>query len=295
MVRFKSTLAFVLGLTLVAGCSGIQEKPIAKPAEPAAMAAKAPAPPPEPPKPPPVTPPPPAGKPAAPKDPDLIGHWTLDEKSGEKASDSSGNDHHATLHNSASWVEGKIGGGIGLAGKDAYLEVPSAPDLDKVNQGSYTLSAWFKPADLPPGKEAENNANYGIIIKTGWHEGLHFTNEGKFVMEHWLAGTEPVWNGAGTWETAFDAGKWYHVVGVVDAAARHVMIYVNGELVNTGEEWEAGKQARDTESVTWKIGIGAPGSEQWSWPAKAVIDDVRIYKRALSAADVEKLCKESAK
>jgi hypothetical protein len=233
--------------------------------------------------------------PPAPKDPDLLAHWKLDEKSGTSAEDSSGHRHAAVLQQGGTWGEGRIGGAITFDGKGGHLEVPSSPDLDRVNQSSYTISAWFKPADIPPGKESANNAAYGIVNKTGWHEGLRFNDEGKFVMEHWLAGDPPVWTGAGTWETTYAAGEWRHVVGVVDVQARQIRLYVDGELANTGEEWEAGKKARDYESTTWKIGIGAPGSEEWSWPAKGSIDDVRIYKRALSDADVGKLFKEAKK
>ena len=51
--------------------------------------------------------------------------------------------------------------------------------------------------------------------------------------------------------------------------------------------WTPATPARDFQNVTWKIGIGAPGAGQWRWCAKGTIDDVRIYDRAVGAAEVE--------
>ncbi|MEK9633165.1 MAG: hypothetical protein VW622_04935, partial [Opitutae bacterium] len=57
----------------------------------------------------------------------LIGHWKFDEPSGTTATDSSGNNYHAQLFNAgtgaASWVDGKVNGGIQLDGTDDYLAI----------------------------------------------------------------------------------------------------------------------------------------------------------------------------
>jgi len=230
-------------------------------------------------------------EPAPAKSPDLVGHWKLDEKEGAAVADLSGRGHAGKIVGEVSRGEGKAGGAFSFDGKGGHVELPNSKDLDAVQEGSYSISVWFKPQDVPPGKESENNANYGIVIKTGWHEGLHFSNEGKFVMTHWLQGKtddEPEWKGAGTWEQTYEAGKWYHVVGVVDKGSGQTRIFVNGEQVNTAE-WTPNAAARKFETSTWKIGIGSPGAEQWSWPTKGSVDDVRIYNRPLSKADVKAL------
>lgn len=271
-------LAIVL---ILGGCAGPEAPPVAAAKPPVLEAPKA-APVMEAPKPPP-----------RPANPDLLVHLTLDGS----CADASGHGNGGVLQGKAVWVDGKSGKGLAFDGSGGHVEIPSAPALDQVNQGSYTLSAWFKPADVPPGKEAENNASYSILNKVGWHEGLRYSNEKRFVFEHWLAGPkpeEPEWKGAGTWEAEYEPGAWHHVAGVVDRAAGATRIYVNGELVNSGE-WDANAKARDYGKATWKVGTAAPGSQQWAWPAKGAIDDVRIYKRALTDAEVASLCKEGAK
>jgi concanavalin A-like lectin/glucanase superfamily protein len=225
--------------------------------------------------------------------PELLVHL----KFGDGAADAAGKGHAGVVQGKVAWGAGKVGKAASFDGTGGHIELPSKPELDKVNEGSYALAAWFKPADVPAGKEADNNANYGIINKTGWHEGIRYGNDKKFVFEHWLAGPkpeEPEWKGAGTWENEYEPGHWYHVVGVVDRAAGATKIYVNGELQNTGD-WDANAKARDYGNATWKIGMAAPGSEHWAWSAKGLIDDVRIYKKALTDAEVQALYKEGAK
>lgn len=285
-MKMRAT-ASSLGLCgiLVAGCAAPAGKPAdaqapapAKPA-PAAAQPAAPAAQPAP------TTPPAAPQPPAPAADGLVAHWTLDDVS---VADATGRGHAGVVKGKVERVDGKIGGALQFTGVDDYVEIPGAPDLDAIQEGSYTVAAWFKPADTPPGTEAENNANYGIVMKSGWHEGLKYTNEGKFGLDHWLDGDE--WKGTGTWNTAYDPKQWYHVVGVVDRKAGEARIYVNGALDTTSEVDGAAKP-RAYGKTTWKIGIGSPGAEQWRWPAKGCIDDVRLYNKALSDAEVEKLYK----
>ena len=83
-------------------------------------------------------------------------------------------------------------------------------------------------------------------------------------------------------------------MGVVDRKGGSTKLYLNGELKNSAD-WEAGKASRDTAQEPWRVGIASPGAEKWSWPAKGSISDVRIYKKALSDAEVSALYKDGVK
>ncbi|HXX93535.1 MAG TPA: LamG domain-containing protein, partial [Planctomycetota bacterium] len=193
------------------------------------------------------------------------------------------------------WVDGKIGGAAKFDGKGAHIQLPNTDALDRAQEGSFTVAAWFKPEDVPPGKESDNNESYGIIMKGGWHTGLQYNSEQKFVMTHWLAGAaEPEWKGIGTWDDTYAPGQWYHVAGTVDRAAGKVAIYVNGEP--KGEvDFPANSKSRDYEKMPWRIGVGMPGAEKWGWPAKGSIDDVRIYGTALTPDEVKGIFDGGAK
>lgn len=232
--------------------------------------------------------PPPAPKAAAP--PGLVGHWTLDDgKAVDAVTGRAG-----TLKGGPAPTAGKIGGALAFDGKDDHVELPNSKELDGLTEGNYTVAAWFKPADVPSGQESDNSAGYGIIAKTGWHTGLRYTNEKKFTFEHWLAtdkADEPRWTGAGAWDQDYEPGQWYHVAGVVSRTTGAVSVYLDGELKGSGEGFDANAKARAYGTMTWKIGACNPGAEKWGWPAKGAIDDVRLYNRALSDAEVAELFK----
>lgn len=224
-------------------------------------------------------------------EPPLAGHWKLDDKSGDTVLDSSTAKNHGKAVSQPNHATGKMGGALAFNGKDNYVEIPTSKDFEKIQDTSYAIAAWFKPEIVPPGTEdTANDAEFGIVMKTGWHEGLSYNRNKQFSMTHWLKGaTEPVWNGIGTWEDQYEPGEWYHIVGVVDQKERVVKIFVNGELKKTSDPWSAGAKARDYEQMTWKIGAAAPGNNQYAWFAKGAIDDVRIYKDSLTDDQVKAL------
>jgi len=222
---------------------------------------------------------------------DLLGHWKLDdEKSSTAAADSSGHGLAAKLVKNPVWTTGKFSGALKFDGKDGHVELPRSKELDALQEGNYTLSAWFNPESIPPGADSANDAYYGIVIKNGSHEGLRFNYEGKFAMDHWLVGE----NGdedhlaSPESENSFESGQFYHVVGVVNRDEGTTFLYVNGKHEGT-VEWKAGAKSRGYGEATWKIGIAEPGADEWGWSAKGVIDDVRLYTRALSAEEVKSL------
>ena len=216
---------------------------------------------------------------------DLVGHWTFDEADGEKVEDASGQGHAGTFQGSVKRGDGKLGKALVFDGSGGHVEIFKTTVLDAVHQNSYTVAAWFKPENLPPGTEDANDATYGIVLRSGWHLGIAYNGEGKFIMTHWTA--PETWAGAGSWEDTYPPGRWHHVAGVVDRPAGTVKIYVNGEEKGTGE-FAAGAEPKAYET-SWKIGIGGPGAEKWAWPAKGAIDDVRLYRKALTADEVKAL------
>lgn len=223
-------------------------------------------------------------------DPVLVGHWKLDEKEGDVAVDSSPSKNNGKIHGAPARVAGKVGGAMQFDGKSQYIEIPNTPELENVQEGNFTIAAWFKAENAPPGTEAANDAQYTLIAKTGWHLGLNYTNDKKFIFTYWVKGDgDPVWTGAGAWDQEYEPGEWHHLVGTVDQEARTVSIYLDGELKQTTDAWDAALKPRDYEKITWKIGISSPGAEQWSWPAKGAIGDVRIYNGALNAEKVKAL------
>jgi hypothetical protein len=224
-------------------------------------------------------------------EPVLVGHWKLDDKDGDTVVDSSTSKNNAKAMNTPGRVEGKLGGALSFDGKKQHVEIPNSKELEKLQMGSYAIAAWFKAENAPPGTTDDaNDAQYGIVLRTGWHEGLTYTKDKKFMFTHWLKGdADPVWTGIGTWDTEYAPGEWHHIVGVVDKDAHVAKIYVDGELKGTSQEWDAKAAPRDYEQMTWKIGVGNPDADKYGWPAKGAIDDVRLYASTLSDEQVKAL------
>lgn len=224
----------------------------------------------------------------------LLAHLPLDERDGDVAADASGSANAGKLSGGPKWTTGRIGGGLEFDGVDDFVEIPSTPDLDGLQNGSFTVSAWFKPADAPPVREPGDAGHYGIINKAGWHTGLRYNDDRTFTFDYWLQSDDPGksrWAGAGTGEGAFAPGRWYHVAGVVDASARTSTIFVDGITKGKSPPWEGSSPAREYGRMTWKVGMAAPGAKAYAYPAKGVIDDVRLYGRCLSAAEIADLAR----
>jgi hypothetical protein len=215
------------------------------------------------------------------RDPSLIGHWKLDE-AGATAIDSSGRDNSGILVSEPSRVPGKFGGAIALDGKERYVSIPNSEVLDRVQEGTFTIACWFKPNSKPGDP---NDSAYAVFAKSGLHEGITYTADQKFAMDHFLAG-----NSASTAVTAgtFPPGAFYHVAGVVNRSEGTVRIYVNGKLEGSASYAAAGA-ARDFKNETWKIGIALPGGGPQRLSADGIVDDVRVYTRALQPGDLKSI------
>jgi hypothetical protein len=206
------------------------------------------------------------------RDPSLVGWWKLDE-AGPTALDASGNDNTGILVGDPARGPGKIGNALALDGKDRYVNIPNSAGLERIQEGNFTLAAWFRPNARPAADGA-----CALLMKTGQHEGLRYTPDQKFSLDHWLKDGTGLSVASGN---AFSPGAFYHVAGVVSRTEGALRIFVNGRLEGTAN-FPAGGAPRDFGQETWKIGIAAPGR----WAADGTVDDVRIYSRALTPNEV---------
>src|SRR5206468_6919495 len=142
-------------------------------------------------------------------DPTLVGHWKLDDAGGT-ALDASGNDNTGVLVGDPARGLGKIGNALLLDGKDRYVKIPASATLDKVQDGSFTLAAWFRPNAKPAAADVSaKDGAYAIFMKAGV-EGLRYGSDQKFRMEHAMGGNAVA--SAVSGET-YAPGTFRHLVG----------------------------------------------------------------------------------
>lgn len=217
----------------------------------------------------------------------LIAQWKLNETGGTVANeDVAGLD--ATVQGGALFVPGKIknalevnNGTDGLGSK--YAQAPStSATVNDVQEGTYSISAWFRPYSVPSGTGASQF--YSIVTKSGQHMGLVYNSQQKFVARHYLAGPTLMIANSGT--ATYPINAWHHVVSVVDKAAGTLKLYVNGTLAGT-QSFTPNAAAFEYGTTPFRIGIS--GTE---WAADGIVDQVRVYNAALTEAEIQELASE---
>ena len=159
----------------------------------------------------------------------------------------------------------------------ATVQIPYALELNPY--GPFSIEAWLKPATVAADgsgdyRTALGSIGNGVDGPSGWH--LYQEPGGYWSLIIW-AGS---WSNTG-WFTDFDdiivANNWYHVVIVYDGTL--FRLYVNG-VGRFGLSWPYFVQNGDSPLV---LGWGYSGQNAF----EGVIDDVAVYNKALTAAQVE--------
>jgi hypothetical protein len=195
----------------------------------------------------------------------LISRWKFDEAAGVTTLDSAGA-NPGTLVNSPARTAGTLGGALLFNGTNNYVNVPDSNTLDVSNR--FSISLWFKPAQLlgaATGRKAllQKFAAYWLIM--GFP-----TSDGKlaFVLN---TGGQLVKSTTASW----NANQWYHAVATYDGAS--MKLYVNGVLQGT----TAATVLPTVNASPLQIG----GDAQLKFWFPGAVDDVRLYRVPLSAAE----------
>jgi len=169
-------------------------------------------------------------------------------------------------------------------GESFCVELGAEGALRDCQEGDYTLAAWVRP-DSVPSAERPEEAAFAVIMKPGWHLGLYYSSEQRFVMNHVLSDDSQV---AAKSARQFPPGSFHHAVGVVSRAKGTVEVYVDGKLEGSAS-FPPGKAARKYGDAPWRLGAAMPQAADWRFEMDGAIDDARIYRAALSASEVAEL------
>jgi len=198
----------------------------------------------------------------------LVAYWKLDDREGDIAHDSAGN-NNGTLNGNPVWqpAGGRIGGALQFDGIDDYVSTDFVLDPAK---GAFSIFAWIKG-----GQSGQ------VIISQINHTGSSETwvgtesSDGKLMTE---LVSPPIVRSAPlplVSESLITDGQWHHIGLVWDGLYRH--LYVDGiEVAKDIRIMTAPKSSYGS----LYIGAGntlAPGSF-WS----GLVDDIRIYDQVLS-------------
>ena len=205
-------------------------------------------------------------------DPNRVGWWKLDETSGTTAADSSGHNNNGTVNGGPRWVAGFIGGALQFNGSSNYVQVQRTVEND------FTLMAWIK-TNVPGGAGTQAYAGSGLI----WSDVGGTANDFVFAVLgtklSFFAGNPDV---SVTSSADVVTGDWVHVAAVRSATLGQLSIYIDGKLEQSIPH--SNKGPLNAQSV---IVIGANTLDGRYYTG--LIDDVQIFNRVLSAAEIKTL------
>ena len=210
----------------------------------------------------------------------LIGHWRLDDGSGSVAADSSLHGNDGDLYGEASWTAGHVGGALSLDGAGDYVGLGDSDSLKP--SLPLTMTAWVKLSETGIFQAIMNLDKKDYDGEHRIYGGqLLVLNTGKLMVSY--GDGQADYSGySKIGQTELQADTWYHVAGVI-RGAHNMSLYINGQD-DGGETKGAGGE------IVYSDGTAELGSRSGSALfLHGVIDDARIYHRALTAAELAAL------
>ncbi len=182
-----------------------------------------------------------------------------------------------TAGNAPVWIAGQVGGAYDFDGLNDFINISHHGSQNV--KDSFSIEAWFK-------RDGGCTGNCLILMKqnasTGGEAQLRYDLE-------WLTGNGLLgmslntgsWGGAVTSTAALSNDVWYHAIATYDGATAR--LYINGVLNNS-----AAKTGDVLQSTGGEIRIGSESAAASEF-FNGTIDEVRIYNRTLTAAQINQL------
>ena len=200
----------------------------------------------------------------------LVSFWTLDEADidGDTVKDIVGN-NHGTMSGRPKIVEGKINQALEFDGASSFVDCGGDESLNLTD--ALTIEVWMKPNSA-----GEGGINAGPVCRAiaggSWNWQLRYNAPGSFMGFQFNAAP-----GGSTWisvQENLKPGEWYHIIGTFDGS--DIVCYLNAE-------------EKDRGSIAGINGSGDNffiGQDGWVNVFDGVVDEVRMYNRALTPTEV---------
>lgn len=246
---------------------------------------------------------------------DLVAHWPLEGNGNEMKSNTAPSNAVG-----ATYEMGAKGQGLKLT--NGYLAFPQITALGSTME-SMTISLWAKVtnnggegADGHPtmlfnlDRENSWSGNINLMAETGWYASTNDTlvlkglvnikngtdSNNQDVINSPKPNADDIANGH-VGNPNKNGGKWTHYVATWNALEGKFMLYANGQKIsNPAFEVRGGGAAlplnffTPTRAIIGTFSTVVSGTpDAWQRGANANIDEIRVYKKALIASDVNSL------
>ncbi len=218
----------------------------------------------------------------------LLIYLPFDDRAGQDASDKSGNGNDAKLSDGAKWKPngGKIGGAVELDGAGAVVEDPDGADYIN-GLSAFTISVWVKSDTVGHDKGIVfgREPDGGDSVFGFRYDAASWSTPGGTNL---IKGAITTTGGGQAYEGKSDVQTtdWQHLV-FAWKSGEQLTLYIDGELDDDPTHNDDGKVGEISGATTLFIGKGAKDNNGTSW--SGLIDDLRIYDRMLSEAEISDL------
>lgn len=204
-------------------------------------------------------------------DPTLVLYLPFNEGNGDTTYDNSSYGNNGTIYG-ATWVDGKLGKALSFDGDD-YILIPDSDSLDLTE--AFTILAWVNRSSAEEG-EWHTVISKGVFITIGDYA----LQWGDLILGVAVHTTEGQYDTSG--EASPDLGQWMFISATFKDST--LKIYKNLNLVDEGTV--NGVMEANSDDIF----IGAQHGWGITWSGfKGVIDEVRIYNRALNLTEIEEI------
>ena len=197
----------------------------------------------------------------------LVAYWPLSAGSGDAARDAGLNKLNGRIAG-AQWAKGDFGTALAFDGPDASVDC--GPGRALALGSTLSLSFWARPAKLPAGEQVlvgESTDTYAITYYKTGNAHFYVNSGGK----------------RNSTRVAVPVGRWSHVVGTFDGKTSK--LYLNGKPGAA-----AANEGMGAVSTRFRFGLcprARPKSAYYG-----LLDDVRVYNRALADDEIVALFKK---
>lgn len=203
----------------------------------------------------------------------MVAYWKLNEVSGSPA-DSAGANTSTLVNSPTQNAAGKFNSAITFNGTNQYMT------FDGVHVGpgtAYTIVFWFKTTSTVKSKvyyEASSTVSTQAVYVS---VNENVTGD----LEYGTYDNTGVWSGVATGAVGLNNGAWHQVV-VVQQSKSSRQLFVDGVSIGTSSV------TLGTLTLNWTT-ISAKRSVALGGYFNGTVDDIRLYNRALSSAEVTQL------
>jgi hypothetical protein len=214
---------------------------------------------------------------------DLVAYWPFDGDPNDIVGGRQPNDETGI-----EYVDGKVGQAARFEEGD-YIQVPDDSGLEVIG-GSFTISLWVQTDSTDRGGFIRKNMTdswqpvYSVEYDYA-NGGLTNDKQVRFLLSDTEGETPEIISNTQVNGDGVDGDGWYHILAMYDDSAGEMSLYINGtqeatksitfNQTDTTGDLQFGRMRNDDRGIVGEL--------------DGTIDDVRIYDRTLSSAEIAAL------